>query len=474
VADQTETEEEEDLGSEAVGFHNYGPRVTVDTSRHFGVFGGRSYTYVEATMTNSINRPYPEPDGSYSVGMILIYPTYSSGNETAIVDWPNSVFYSFYGFQPIEQLTLEMTRVSTDNFVFDQGFVYASVQWNKAVTEIFGPTQPAGEGHNRLVYGTIEHGADAWKILSDAADWLRDPRFSGSWLSPPRDAEKVLASGYSQTAALQQEFLSTGRNVRGYSVVYDGFFAQMTGNTCYQRNDEAPVYGNFAPCTTFPRAGKAKVIVAASESDFPLLGAFGSRADGNDPNYIQYELAGISHIPKPVIDVSGFGATRQNHATSKPFARGAINNLYKWAKYGSKPPASPLLQGTFDGTNFTISVDADGNALGGLRFPHMTNGTKGAPSGTYTGVEPAGLDPFNLFLTFSGTYTKFDDATLVARYPNCASYTSKVAAAANSLYNGRYITSADRDAYINGTPELAGTSAWSFSCVDNVCTCVDN
>jgi hypothetical protein len=388
-----------------------------------------------------------------------------------VVDWPNSVFYSFYGFQPIEQLTLEMTRVSTDNFVFENGYTYASVQWNKAVTELFGPTQPAGEGHNRLAYGTIEQSADAFQILTDAANWLRKPQFTGSSLAPPRASEQVLSSGFSQTAALQLEFLSTGRNVTAAGKsVYDGHFVQMTGLVCYKREDVAPVFGDFGGCDTFPRAGKSKVMVIASESDFPLLGAFASRADGTDPNYIQYELAGVSHIPKPVIDVSGFGATRQNHASSKPFSRGALHNLTQWARVGKAPPPSSLI----DSEGGNIARDADGNATGGVRLPHLTNGNAGAPSGAYSGVEPAGLDPFNLFLLFSGTYDKFTDASLVARYPNCASYTSKVTASANALFTGGYITVADRDAYINGTPELAGTSAWSFSCTGSTCTCQDN
>ncbi|MDQ3366244.1 MAG: alpha/beta hydrolase domain-containing protein [Myxococcota bacterium] len=450
-----------------------GPRVTVDSSRSFGVFGGLEYTYVEATMKGRVKRA-TGADGQYSVGLVLIYPK-TGGNKAGIVDWPNSVYYSMYGFDPNENMTLQMTRASSDNYVFENGYTYASVQWNKAVTEIFGPTMPSGPDHNRLVYGTIEKGADSWQILSDAARFLRKPAFAGSTVAPPRATERVLSSGYSQTAALQLEYLSTGRNVGADGkTVYDGFLVQMIGLLCYQRNDEAPVYGNFAPCASFPRAGKARVIVAGSETDFDMFNSYGSRADGTDPNYMQYELAGISHIPKPVIDVGPFGATRQNHATSKPFVRGAIRNLHKWVTAGKRPPSAPAIDGTFDGTAFTMARDADGNVTGGLRFPHMKSGAAGAPSGTYTGVEPAGFDPFHIFLLLSGTYEKFADASLVARYPTCASYTTKVAASANALYDNGFITLSDRDAYITGTPELASTSAWSFTCSGSACTCQDN
>lgn len=63
---------------------------------------------------------------------------------------------------------------------------YISIQWNKAVTEIFGPTVPHdGQPHNHLVYGTIDRSADAWEILLDAARLLKDPSaYPGSPFHP--------------------------------------------------------------------------------------------------------------------------------------------------------------------------------------------------------------------------------------------------------------------------------------------------
>jgi hypothetical protein len=51
--------------------------------------------------------------------------------------------------------------------VANVGYTYISIQWNKAVTEIFGPAAPNdGQPHNRLVYGAIDRSADAWEIAA--------------------------------------------------------------------------------------------------------------------------------------------------------------------------------------------------------------------------------------------------------------------------------------------------------------------
>jgi hypothetical protein len=346
-------------------------------------------------------------------------------------------------------MTIQFTRLTTDEYLFERGYTYASVQWNKEVTELFGSEVPRdGAKHNRLVYGTIERGPDAWEILRDAARFLKDP---GAWLGRggPAPVRFVLASGFSQSAALINEFVSQGQNARAY----DGFMAQMMGLQCWKRHDTPPGYGDLGACDAFPNPASAKMMILTAESDMEIFSGFLSRSDGSIPNYIQYELPGVSHLPTPVIDVSSFGAARQNPADVRPFVRGAFRNLHQWVTHGIAPPPGIPMQGRVDvAGHFTPDRDADGNALGGIRLPHMPSTRapdgrrSGAPLGVYRGIEPGGL-PANIFVILGGTFEPFSRQELEARYPNKRALRVLVKRAADELFVNRYILRADRRAY---------------------------
>lgn len=101
--------------------------VTVNTTRDHEGAGG--YTSAEITIHGSVLRA----DGSvgqYSVPAVVIYPRFGRGN--GVVDWLNSAFYHF--FPPTtEDGTLQFTRLATGSYLFDEGYTYISIQWNKKV-----------------------------------------------------------------------------------------------------------------------------------------------------------------------------------------------------------------------------------------------------------------------------------------------------------------------------------------------------
>ncbi len=268
--------------------------VTVITSMQYENAAG--YTYAEVMIHGSVARA----DGSlgrYSVPAIMIYPKYGRGNRVGVVDWLNSAFYHF--FPPTTELgTFQFTLLATGNYLFEEGYTYISIQWNKAVTEIFGPTVPNdGQPHNHLLYGSIDRSADAWEILLDAARLLKDPRaYPGN--DRPARVTIVLSSGYSQGAAAQLELLAEGLDPSG---VYDGHLVQMIGLTCWKREDVAPHFGFFGPCTPLPTSGHhAPVIMLASETDMlvfhPTVLGFGKSAfftrNPANPNWRQYRDGG--------------------------------------------------------------------------------------------------------------------------------------------------------------------------------------
>jgi hypothetical protein len=428
--------------------------VTVNTTRAYE--GARGYTYAEITIHGSVLRA----DGSvgqYSVPAVVIYPRFGRGNGVGVVDWLNSAFYHF--FPPTSEFeTVQFTLLATDTYLFDEGYTYVSIQWNKAVTEFFGPTAPLDDRrHNHLVYGSIDRSADAWEILLDAARLLKDPRaYPGG--DGPAPVATVLSSGYSQGGALQLELLAEGLDP---TRIYDGHLVQMIGHTCWKREDVAPHFGFLGDCSPLPTSGNhAPVIVLASETDMvvfhPTVLGFGKSAffSRNPPNprWRQYEMAGISHLPEPILPL---GLANQNTADARPIFRAAFNNLTKWThgKHREKPPAARYFRGHVDATDaFIPTTDLDGHFAGGVRLPHVESTADervaGAPLGRHTPVNPLGFDPFHPFVVLGGTFTRFSDHDLVTRYASRHQYVKRVRRAADGLAARGYITNKDRRAII--------------------------
>ena len=427
--------------------------VTVNTTRDYE--GADGYTYAEITIHGSVARA----DGSvgrYSVPAVLIYPRHGRGNRVGVVDWLNSAFYHF--FPPTTEFgTFQFTLLATGNYLFDEGYTYISIQWNKAVTEIFGPTVPAdGQPHNHLVYGSIDRSADAWEILLDAARLLKDPSvYPGD--GPARVAT-VLSSGYSQGGAAQLELIAEGLDPKR---VYDGHLIQMIGLACWKREDVAPNFGFFGDCKPLPTNGNhAPVILLASETDMviyhPTALGFGKSAfftrNPANPNWRQDQMAGISHLPEPILPLD---LPNQNTADARPIFRAAFNNLTQWThgRHREKPPAPRYFKGSVDATDaFIPTMDVDGHFAGGVRLPHVASTVfgrvAGAPLGRHTPLNPLGRDPFHPFVFISGTFTRFSDGELLSRYPSRRQYVKRVKRAADTLAAKGYITHKDRKALI--------------------------
>ena len=428
--------------------------VVVNASRSHEY--GHGYTYAEITVHGTVHRT----DGSvgdYAAPAVLIYPRQGRANRIGVVDWVNSAYYHFFP-ATTEFGTYQFTLLGTGSYLFDQGYTYVSIQWDKAVTEIFGPTAPIdGQAHNHLIYGSIDRSADAWEILLDAARLLKDPSvYPGN--HGPRPVATVLSSGYSQGAGAQLELLAEGLDP---DLVYDGHLIQMIGLACFKREDVAPHYGFFGGCSPLPTNGQhAPVIVLASESDMlifhPTVLGFGKGAfftrNPADPNWRQYEMAGISHLPEPILPL---GLPNQNTGDARPIFRAALQNLTRWTKgnHRESPPPSRYFRGSVDASDaFVPMTDADGHFAGGVRLPHvestMHGRVAGAPLGRHTPLNPLGLDPFNPFVLISGTFTRFPDDELRDRYLSRDQYVRRVGHAADQLAASGYITRPDRMALI--------------------------
>jgi hypothetical protein len=414
--------------------------------------GHSGYVYLEATMNGTVARD----DGSvgeYSVPLVLKYPI-AGGNGVGVVDWVNSSRLQNEGWIEDEFRIGQILLTTAGDYLFEEGYTYAAVQWSKSVTELFGPTRPDdGRPYNHLAYGTIERGADAWEILRDAARLLKDPGarwasgYGGMW-SAPEAVEVALSAGYSQTGALQMGFLAEGQNVRGGEVVYDGHLIAKMGYICPQLDDVPPDFGVIPqPCLSSPSGDPSRVIHVVAQGDVEAMFMAALTRFPDDPNWRQYELAGVAHIPPSIIDL---GAD-QNPIESAPVIRGALRSLERWITQGIPAPPSRFLAGPIDDEgNLRTELDTDGNARGGLRLPHMEQvidgHPAGAPLGTYTGIDPAGESPYG---PFGGTFSPYADEEICERYPDPGVYVDRVTRAADRLLADGYIVQADRDAYVS-------------------------
>ena len=329
-----------------------------------------------------------------------------------------------------------------DAFLFGRGNAYLSVIWDKAAVEAIGE-------------GEIAEPEDGYAILRDAAVVARDP---GAYLSDeagleaPVASERVIAYGYSQTGSLLRDWFQ-GRNTEDGEPTFDGGLVAGAAGLCLQLAD-----GDWVPCEG-PAVDGAKVIALIPQTDVEW-GAHLERAEHPDYRYI--EIAGVSHIPVPAADFREAGLPEQNPVDFAPVFRAALVNLKRWLDGEEPPPSVEMELGDEEvaevmGAPVRLArTDPDGNALGGLRLPHMLSedGEAGAPRGRYTGFALDWADE-NPYFAIAGSFEPFPQERLAELYPSRQAYMDRVTAAARTLAEQRYILPEDAEAYIEAAEESA-------------------
>jgi hypothetical protein len=204
------------------------------------------------------------------------------------------------------------------------------------------------------------------------------------------------------------------------------------------------------PCPEIPDDGK--IILLRTQTD--LEDNDGAPPRQELPGFRLYEIAGVSHVPVFMANLADLGAPRQNPASWRPVAKAMLRHLGDWIVEGNEPPPPLYLDGALDGAGtFRLATDGDGNALGGVRLPHMAtllpNGEwAGAPLGVYGGRDLDLDAPRFGYAELGGTFEPFSAEELARRYPSRETYVDLVRKAAAALLSGGYILQADHDAYI--------------------------
>ena len=236
----------------------------------------------------------------------------------------------------------------------------------------------------------------------------------------------------------------------------------MIGLTCWKREDVAPHFGFFGPCSPLADERKPCARHRARIGDRHVgLPPDGSRLreervlhsqsgqsqlapvrDGGDLTSARTDPAARSpepehrrrqaHLPRRVRQPDQVD-TRQ---TPREASRGSLLRRAAW----TRPDA------------FIPTTDADGHFAGGVRLPHVESTVHGrvagAPLGRHAPLNPAGLDPFHPFVFLGGTFTRFSDDELLSRYASRRQYVKRVKRAADHLAAKGYISNKDRKALI--------------------------
>ena len=472
---------------------------------------GSGYLQVDGVMSGNVIRDDGSP-AQYRVPVTLVYPENTAQCDgDALVDVINSVFYETFAFAGTQQdpffpsLLPGARLLLGDDFLESRGYVYAHAQWNKLVIE---RQRQAGTLPDPTL--AIDRGTDGYFILRDLSDFLRRPAelFVGS-VAPPCAVQDVVAFGGSQTGMLLRQFYFAGLNTALASAssfddgnVFEGSLQFVPGGRCRSLTDDSPWFSySFARCGGETPEAQGKVITINAETDVQMVNGWrarpGGEGNGGIDHYRLYEIGGASHIPTSFIPLKLVGlreeeAAEQNYAQMAPVIRAMVEHLREWIEAGSAPPPSVFLKGrvarlaaplfsaaSWGGDTrlaFVTTLGEDGNALGGVRLPHvrttLPSGVRvRGPLGLYRGTE-CGNDPtdstyilscglsgdVNIYNMAGGTFTPYpqvDVRLCNGFYPTHQSYTDAITEAAEYAVAQRWILPEEADSIVAGAEQKA-------------------
>lgn len=403
--------------------------LSVTSAKDIGPFRGKPYREVEAQLRGTAQ------GGAYAVPVTIAFPKKASDhNGFAVLDVDNTITVGNKDWPGGGAFPLGRVSMG-DEFLFGRGNAHVAVIWEKFAVETLGN-------------GTIAAPSDAWTIVRDAATLARNPaKYLPPEVGTAPPSSKVIGYGFSQTGWVLRGWFFNHLNTQTGTPAFDGALIGGAFGLCYgaEKRDGLPCAG--------PLDDGGKVIAFVTETDAELSGG---TERGDNSNYRVVELAGVSHIPASLFDLRK-GFAQQNPANYVPPLRAAFVNLQEWLNGKEPPPSVAIALSDAPPKNLEVFGavkeavrDADGNAVGGIRLPHMASvledGRKaGAPLGQYAGVA---YDETNRFYTISGTFKPFPPEKLKALYPTHTAYTEAVTASANDLVAKRYILPEDAEVYI--------------------------
>ena len=363
---------------------------------------------------------------------------------------------------------------STHTELIRQGHAWVAVDAQETGieggTNLVSPVPLHLKAVNPARYGELLHPGDSYSydIFTQAAQALRSPGAIDplAGLVP----EVLIAAGQSQSAYRLTTLVNALQPVYG---PFDGYFLFTRVVMNFERLEDgqwvitspsgaAPlrqsdVPDNMPPLRVDIRADlRVPTLMLQSETDVIDLRSVELRQADTD-RFRLWEVAGTAHSdyygsiaggtdtgesPEAALiveqsNISGF-INCQLPINAGPMAwvaNAALNSLDQWIRGQGAPTSAELLTTLDDQSGFQL--DTYGNALGGLRTPHVD-----APAARLSGI---GQPPAEIFCSLYGTTTLFDAATMAALYVDRAGYVQAVSDAAANAVEAGFLLPADAE-----------------------------
>jgi Alpha/beta hydrolase domain len=396
-------------------------------AEHF--IGGNAAAYARVVGT-----PW-EPDGRWQV-----QPATSKGFATRILVRRPADPVAFNGVVVVEWLNvtsgsdLDALFRPTHTELLKKGYAWVGVSAQQVGVDELKQRDP-----NR--YKNLQHPGDAYAydIFTRAGRIVTDPTSPVLGGLHPKVA---LASGSSQSASMLLTYINA---VHPLVKVYDGFQLQSHLGSGGSLRD-----GTAMPERPIVRTDiDVPVLDVQSETDIVALRTHLNRQEDH-PNFRLWELAGSGHIgeygrsltwpPNPTTPGDPC-VERINSAPTFALGKAATAALARWATVGVAPPSAPRIQLGDPLAADPVARDQYGNALGGIRYPHLD-----VPIARIDGVRNTAptSDPIQGFLcALSGRTLPFSDVQLAELYPTAGDYVAQFSAAADQAVDGGFLLHED-------------------------------
>lgn len=417
------------------------------------------YRYQRSTTRVSARPAPPSPQGEYRSRIIVRTPRDRAAfNGRVLVEMMNTT----------AQVDLDIAWQQAHDYLARDGWAYVGITVQQT-----GISALKRFTRDRSRYTSLGLNLQTPAATTDPSSGQRDPSIAwdlvtqvGQLLSSTSpdsplagyDVQSLFLTGQSQMAGYAVTYLNA---IHPREQVYDGFLIAYRGagatNLRYRKNDPT---ASTSISKTQRRVNRRTdpVIVLQSGSD-PLRGPEpGAKADFDATiwrpdatterdRYRLWEVAGSSHNDRWGSE-QALGILRRDYGL--PFAprcdwtapagvndfparmawHAALHALAIWSEEDVPAPTAPRLERDEQGVPV---LDADGNALGGIRLPRLE-----VPVATYRPTSPGAL-----FCPLTGTQIPFEDSALQDRYPTLQDYVDLVQRAADDATEQGFLLPAD-------------------------------
>lgn len=396
---------------------------------------GTATSYVRAGAWGQDGRWDVEADETspYAVRLLFRRPADPNDfNGVVVVEWLN-VTAQAEGAADYMQMAEELLR---------EGYAWVGV--GAQAIGVHAPTTGL-KAWDPERYAPLSHPGDrfSYDIFTQAAEAIRDSAEPGGPLTA-LEVEHVIATGRSQSAFRLVTYLNA---FHPETRAFDGYFVHSRGASGAGLRSEslAPDEPEPVPAGAWIRTDlDVPVFDLQAEGDMTTLRSHLTRQPPHDL-YRRWEIAGAAHteIPLWVVEVPpplsmGPGcAAPVNAAPHHAVVKAGLRALTRWVRDGIVPPQSPDIELTDPTAADPIRRDVLGNAIGGIRLPHVA-----APTATIDGLPNAVATPVEgvqNFCRLFGRTVPFDDATLRRLYPTRGDFVDAHVAAVDALEREGYL-----------------------------------